>query len=992
MAANMAFFELKSRIESLAKSPPTSENLAEFLEIYMQSPELRSHAFNKLSNPQWLKPLEKRGLFKSPVNAEQDETGRTCDFEEWPPSIYLKNIAGDEPEQVIEIALSIESNNLLIVYNLTEASLLMPEEYAVRWAEKLIEWLDGEFKFEGKLARRIGELTSYLSNKGYPLKALGLAKELLRILPDPEIESKKQSRQMFGRFPEPNFRFDRWEYKDILNENIPDLVHAAPLETLRMFADFMDHAIRFSRFEDEGDRSDDFSCIWRPAIEDHQQNHDFEIMDPLVDALRDAAEWICKNMPEKREAVISILEKKRWYFFKRLIFHLYRLFPSEMDKAVALTLTDKENFEHHTLHHEYTLLLKEQFKNLEDADKLRILSWINDGPAKLYPATSDGQSAETEKLRYGKFWQRDRLAPISETLTGTWKERYSALIGELGELEHPDLEVFLESWEGPTSPLTAQEIQLMTVHELVEYLVEWEPSYDLASPTPDGLRSVIGPVVEQDPAKYAAGIDYVMKRNVDPTYIRSIIYGFSFAAKAGAKQFPWFNLLVQCKEIVRKDREIPGRTVEEKKSRELEPDWGGTRKAIAVLLQNGFRSEFPIPFKNREIVWSIIEPITEDPEPDLDYERKYGGENMNPRTLSINTVRGEAMHTVFHYSLWVFRNMGKNTDRTSSDNRSFNEIPEVRCILEKHLDPDNDPTETVRAVFGFWLPQIVYMDVEWTKNNLRLLFPDSAEHYALRAAAWNTYLQMRGLYDNVFLVLKYIYAKAVESLAGNDDNDIAEPRNLNNRLSEHLMILYTRGTLEIEGNDGLLQQFFHNAGDKLIGHAFSFIGRDLKKDKIKNPALIDRLRVLWDWRFEKVRSNEKPEQHSAEYSAFGLWFNSGVFDDEWALDHITEIMRIGGCYGEGGNVVEQLVNTIEKIPIRSFECFGLLIEKNRDPWLMSFKQEEMKILLRTFLRSPNKEIRDKATAIVHEIGKKGHFQYGDLLIDNGEQADNNSIW
>ena len=73
-----------------------------------------------------------------------------------------------------------------------------------------------------------------------------------------------------------------------------------------------------------------------------------------------------------------------------------------------------------------------------------------------------------------------------------------------------------------------------------------------------------------------------------------------------------------------------------------------------------------------------MEPITDDPEPTPDYEQKYGGSNMDPATMSINTARGEAMHAVVLYGLWVRRHIEKEFDANSRLIRGFDEMPEVK--------------------------------------------------------------------------------------------------------------------------------------------------------------------------------------------------------------------------------------------------------------------------------------------------------------------------
>ena len=127
-------------------------------------------------------------------------------------------------------------------------------------------------------------------------------------------------------------------------------------------------------------------------------------------------------------------------------------------------------------------------------------------------------------------------------------------------------------------------------------------------------------------------------------------------------------------------REIPGR----KSEYDADTGWGWSRKAIADLLELGMTEGVAeIPYGCRDIVWRIVEPITDDPDPTPEYEARYGGTNMDPVTLSINTTRGEAMHAAMRFGVWVRRHLEKSKQAW----RGFEEIPQLLKVLDAHLDP-----------------------------------------------------------------------------------------------------------------------------------------------------------------------------------------------------------------------------------------------------------------------------------------------------------------
>lgn len=105
-----------------------------------------------------------------------------------------------------------------------------------------------------------------------------------------------------------------------------------------------------------------------------------------------------------------------------------------------------------------------------------------------------------------------------------------------------------------------------------------------------------------------------------------------------------------------------------------------------------------IPFNFRSEVWNTIRPLTQDPDPTPEHEIRFGGSNMNPNELSINTVRGNAMHAVVRYALWIRRHFEQMGDRGELIRRGFDEMPEVRQVLDEHLDPDQEPSLGIRSV------------------------------------------------------------------------------------------------------------------------------------------------------------------------------------------------------------------------------------------------------------------------------------------------------
>src|SRR5215208_100194 len=165
-----------------------------------------------------------------------------------------------------------------------------------------------------------------------------------------------------------------------------------------------------------------------------------------------------------------------------------------------------------------------------------------------------------------------------------------------------------------------------------------------------------------------------------------------------------------------------------------------------------------LPFDLRSAAWQVIRRLTEDPNPSAEHEARYGGDNMDPLTLSINTNRGTAIHAVVEYALWCRRELESLSEDVS---RGFELLPEAAEVLDRHLRPDMEASLAVRAVYGRWLPWLLLLDESWTIERLPLLFPHQ-QNEALADAVWDTYVAWCPPYDSVYRALEDQYQAAID--------------------------------------------------------------------------------------------------------------------------------------------------------------------------------------------------------------------------------------
>lgn len=943
------FFELVSSLDIVLREMPTQDNVTEFIRlIKIDNEALRKYAFDHLDNPKWINELYLKGCFSSPASIVRDEVQGTISFKSWPESQYLARMSSKDTQSVLGVMLEIpETDNINVHVDLADAALAMPAKLAIPWVEKEVKWLSGQ-NYLYLLPEKLGELITHLAKGSEGETAFALAEELLKILPDPESQKKLQERKSWV-WLQPRARFEAWYYERILKKHLPALADIDGLRTLDLQCRLLASAISLSH-ENE-DVSQDHSDVWRPTIEYNKQHlsEDLSIKNMLVTSIRDLSERILKTSPEKFSDVVKVITNtpRRWDIYERLAMHLLCVIPDPPSDLIREYLVNERL--HKSFSHEYVRLSKTSFGNISKQDQEKILDRI---------------MKANEKDR----WKWRRLTPLRDHLRTSDKEFYDIQAKKYGIPERPE-EIFISrTWVGPTSSKTADEMKTMDSEDVLKHLETWIPPDDPRSPSKEGLGREFQQVVESEPEKYAPKSDRFQK--LDPTYVRAFLAGLENAVKQ-KRSFSWPPVLELCRWVTTQERDIPGR----KKSYDLDedPNWGWTRKTMADLMAVGAEDDalWYIPFDLHKEVWKIIEFLTRDPEPEDKPELEYEAQR-DAATLALNTVRGSAMHAVVRYALWIRRHLEKEPDAKERLSRGFDEMPEVRKVLEERLDMNTEKSTAVRSVFGQWFPWLGMLGEEWVKQNVSKIFPQEESLQHLWGAAWDTYVVFCEPYDKVFPILRDQYARAIDRIGTSTPKKVrvGDP---DERLAEHLVILYARGKLSLD--DDLLKRFYEKASDHLRWRALSTLGGALGTEKKISSEALARMWTLWEHRLAANRG----KWPSAELGAFGSWFVSGKYPDEKTLPQLIEAAKISGRLDFDTEVLEKLGRLVETMPQPVIECLQALVESNKDNWHIPVWRKPMHPILDGAIRGKDAQARESAIDLVHRLGALGFLDYRDLL-------------
>jgi hypothetical protein len=818
------------------------------------------------------------------------------------------------------------------------------------------------------LPDKVAEFLAKLVKDGQIRHALKLAYLLTDVTTDRPKRLKSFKGQLSIIHPDakPIFK-DQWQYKRIVEESMQELKKKVPEKMILIFCSRLEKTLELE--DRDGKDVDDFyeySHIWRNNLEESRFPNHEDIKNVLLGAIVELIRFIGENEPAKLKNLAIIIKKQEHPIFRRIELYFYRIFPSPFPKDISRLLSDGRAVRAHNLHREYIPLLKDHFSKLSKGAQKEILQIIKDGfgierKNKRIPKKNFEATIHNRQMIY--------LQAIADHLPLDLKQWYSANLRKHGEPYSDDEGI--RSWTGPTSPVTAEELHQKTIKEVIDYLAAWMPPTErFAAPSPEGLGRQFQETVTQRSLEFSKAATALFERKVRPVYIYHFFYGLKEALK-NKQCFEWKPVLDLSTAIIR----TADYSCFPKVADDYEPDWRSVRKSMIDLIGDGFSFKHCyIPFKLKKQVWEIIRVISDDEDPTPEYEQKYGGDNMDPATLSINTVRGEAMHALIKYALWCSWNLYPTKEDAAKVEIKL--VPEVREVLDRHLDLAIDPALAIRAVYGWYLPNLFYLSKQWVSENLQIIFPKDQDLRGFWIAGWETYLSNSPYYD-LFPLLKEEYRLAI-SLLGVTSKKGSRYADLNELLPHHFMIVYANDL----AYEDLIDEFFEKAPAHARGTAISFVGRViLKKELAEVPPdqieiKIDRLKIFW----EKRLSIPKEKQDKEEFKEFGWWFARTPFDKEWTIHQLVRTLEItGGEIEPEHEMSKELVGYVDEFPFQTVIALNLVAHGDKEGWRIRFSKDEYREIIQKVMDGTDDKAKAVATDLIHYLGQRGYAEYRDLL-------------
>jgi hypothetical protein len=931
------YYETQAELdELLAKAEPDEEDADAVIALLRG--ELYRSFFERASSPRWLQLLKARGYFRSPP--QRIVEAPYIRHPGWPESRYLIKIAPQVPDEVAATIVEMApTDNARVHGDLLEAALEMPTAAAARRVADLVgDWLDDSFLM--LVADRSGQLVAKLAEGGEVDAATHLARQLLALR-----EVPAESDAGYGALFEVRGRIDEWEYQQVLEKHLPSLVAADPFAVIRLLRDVLRAAILMERKRWQTERDDGMKIV-RHRIDQHESFPAIE--NALVTTLRDVVVAHANEHPGDATTVMEILDGQPEVLFRRLELHLASAVdvPELAEMRQNLLLSD-ELYASYAAEDEYEQLLAAAFGSLDLDLQRRLVERIETGPDNKYREllreriADDHQPTDAELEDRWERWRLRKLAPIKEALTGDDAERYTARVARYGEPSYPEESRRSAEYTGLTGLLGVDELRAMDGEEILQSLQEWEaPSAGWDAPSREGQARALDILIAEEPHVWAARA--AAFKALPPIYSRHLLQTLDSAVNANTAIELWEPLLELAEHVVEQPPEEGVDPTDED-----DVDYRPSRRALAHLLRTALWKR-AIPLEHRERIWRLINALAHDSDPSLDRDLAAA----DPASASINATRGIALQAAVGYGVWCARELPEK-------DRSFEPMPELRILLEEKLDRQHEPSPTVHAVFGQFLPYLLYLDRGWTEQHVAQVFPKAADLDSFYVAAWGAFVRFaRFDRDTVALLLP----EFLNALSRPTKHEGARRNDEGSRLAEYVGEIYV---LDLDDPEqGVVDAFFESAPAEARTHAVRHLGLELRRAEMTDEQR-ERLLQLWSLRLAALVDRDP------ELAEFGWWFSTQRLDAGEAISLlVTTLEKSGGVIDSTKEVIEALATTAglhQESALRSLE----LLIAGTEWHLLDYARDPIRSLLETVFATGTEAHKEQARRAIHSLGEKG---------------------
>jgi hypothetical protein len=920
-----------------------SFNEQDLLQRIDEKKDLRPLFFRKVKGLKWFNALYKRGYFnpeKNPKPVKATEEGYTI-IPNWPVLEYLVKTAPELSnkenigyiKKYIDLLVGATNharvnnyNNYRTWWRFSEIISYIPSEAINLEDIEIIDyWLEDKSGSD-LVAQEIGEkwLPKLLKlSDGHSLK---IATKLIKLLYKVIFVEQKFNEKINC---EAKLRFDNYIAKKI-NIKVADLAgEKLGPEAIAVFDEYLKYILVKLN-------NDSWSYIWQPAIDEHEQNkHKDEAENIIIYAYRDSLNGYLKIKPEEASKYIERMLKEEYQTIHRLAlyainrnFYLFHNFIDELIKKEYLG----GNYRYEIWH-----LLNCNYQKFNGKQKKKVLELIL------------------------SITRTDDVGKINEGATAYSKARWLAAIKDHGNEEkrlykenveiakavpdHPDFSSYMSvGWVADESPIPIEELQALSLEQLIKTLETYKSPDDFFKPTIEGLTKTFKQIIKVTPLRFYNNL--VRFSELDLAYVYEIIEAYRelWIEKV---QLPWDEiwsyLLDFCLEIIKQVRFWDLENKKQRKHFVANRYWivsgiGRLLKAGTESDDHAFSKEY---FQKSEDIITYLLEKEEGDEYKIDSDAVF---------ISINSPRGHCLEALINLTLRSCRLSDKNNNKDHSAVWTH-----FQTIYDSELNRADiqKPEYEFATLITMYLPNFFYMSKEWLMGNLGRIFDQG--HYLKWVCAMQGYGYVNTVYQEVYQYLKDCrdFIKALDD------------KNINNRIKERVIeniaISYIDGFEKYSDKNSLIRVLVLRKKIQELNHLIWFIWTLQKR---VNEKLTKKVYELWP-EIHKV-INVATIEGKKIASQLCLW---SIFVDPVDKENrqlLLEIVPYAAVSYHSHTLLESIANISQTQP---FEAYSIWMKMLEYTW-ETYPEQAIRQILTNLVKQGPEGLR-KAKNAVSEYLKRG---------------------
>ena len=825
--------EANAKTESGSFAAPTDDAIGQALSL-IANPGLRFVFFSELRNPEWLFVLKDRGVFTIEANTDMP----AAQWPAWPEAAYLKMASHVYPELVASVVTEASRVPSPVVREAAiDIALTLPMESATGIVHLAIEWAEQGF-----------------GSDSYFWIAEEVTRLISRLLRSSSSSDNSLGKRLFQKCFEPTRSYDafsdikalmpRYFYSEKMCE-LEDVFDLLPISARRGMLNRFSKQLLY-RGADETLSSFGIASVSR-EIRRRSYSISGEVVYQLVRLMR-------ISLTEDSDNTVSWLQNRE---DNPLVIRCVLYACTEMleevdedccaiDESIAKYIHDillsdlfLEDEYRPELYPALTIARKWGIVSEEELDKLIQNSYeLRQGFYKTKWIGIDGFGQE-EIVQATDRWIYRALSLIgSDVLGDKSRELYERL--SHGDEHDFCFELFgeTETMTGPNSPITKDEMIGLGADSLLNHLESWHPSRDdsFRLVSHEGQGRILAAAIVESPSFFEGHMDRALR--LRPTYQRAILEGWEKSLRKGG-EIPLNDAMAILKAASMKDESEILTT--EGDDFDDDPSYMNLRRSAARFAGELLGSSFVSFFGNQsDQLLDALLGLVSSSEPDIKYEREYGGDNTDPCTMAMNAIRPIAL---LDLAKWARKNAGQAR------------VTEALGVLEKHL-PDCSTFMSEAAAIGEALPYLYEATPSWVEGHYDKLF-GPGEGNPCQQIVLTTVLAMYRPSAAIYRLLSPAMIAALDYGADRLELGFRVLKKDGLSLIGH-WAYYGYASGFVSSEDPVLRKWWTVADGSHLGRALGELCGSLGSSNAGVPqGVVDRVGELWDLHNERFAGSDK---------------------------------------------------------------------------------------------------------------------------------------